>query len=81
MGGIAFSENATAQAPIGHPVREIESEAFSAKNIGAVVDTVASRLEQLYVDADTAKLSAGKLRARLRAGAYATHPTAIGWPS
>lgn len=37
-----------------------------------VVDTVASQLERIYVDADTGRLIANRLRDRLRAGTYDT---------
>jgi hypothetical protein len=37
-----------------------------------VVDTIASQLERVYVDADTGRLIATRLRDRLRAGAYDT---------
>ena len=37
-----------------------------------VVDTVASQLERVYVDADTGRMIANRLRDRLRAGAYDT---------
>ena len=38
----------------------------------AVVDTVASQLERVYVDADTGRMIATRLRDRLRGGAYDT---------
>ena len=47
-----------------------QTPALSAAQRAAVVDTVALRLAERYVDADTGRLIGAVLRSRLRSGAY-----------
>jgi retinol-binding protein 3 len=65
---------ASAQAHTAPPARLASATSLSASDIREVVDTVASQIEEIYVDADTAKLIATRLRAKLQSGAYASAP-------
>ncbi len=49
---------------------EGQSAALTSPVRRDVIDSVAAQVERIYVDADTAKLIAGRLRERQRAGAY-----------
>lgn len=72
----AFSGAAASQARALAPTlagASTPSQELDAKTIRTLVDTVSRQIEQLYVDADTAKLIAQVLRASLAKGAY-DHP-------
>ncbi|GLC24488.1 S41 family peptidase [Roseisolibacter agri] len=62
--GAVLPGPACAQAPAATPL--------SAAARAEVIDALAGQLARLYVDADTARLIADRLRGRLRAGAYDT---------
>jgi hypothetical protein len=49
-----------------------QAASLTASDRREVVDTVAAQLERIYVDADTGRMIATRLRDRLRAGAYDT---------
>lgn len=66
--------NALAQSHAPPPARLASATSLSASDIRDVVDTVATQIEEIYVDADTAKLIAKQLRAKLQSGAYAGAP-------
>jgi len=70
FGVAALSRSVSAQAA---PGSEIPLDPAIRRE---VVDTVAAQIARLYVDADTARLIAGRLRDRARSGAYdsATDP-------
>jgi hypothetical protein len=58
----------------GNPRTARAQEALSAAVRRDVVDTVASQIERIYVDADTGRMIAARLRARLSEGAYDAAP-------
>lgn len=69
--GVLFArQQATAQSATDTPAKTASAHALDSKMVRALVDTVSSQIEQLYVDADTAKLIAQALRSRLVQSAY-----------
>ncbi|MDF1505976.1 S41 family peptidase, partial [Roseisolibacter sp. H3M3-2] len=57
---------------VAAPVGAQQPAPLTAAARAEVIDTVAARMARMYVSADTARLIADRLRARLRAGAYDT---------
>lgn len=73
-GALAPGQRAAAQTSGVSQTRASAATSLSARDVSDLVDTVASQIDRMYVDVDTAKLIAGKLRASLRSGAYSSAP-------
>jgi hypothetical protein len=73
-GALALGQHAATQTSSVSSTRASAATSLSARDVSDLVDTVASQIERMYVDVDTAKLIAGKLRASVRSGVYSNAP-------
>ena len=74
ISGILLHATLTASVVLTLTARRIAAQAttLTADVRREVIDTVANQLERVYVDADTGRMIANRLRERLRAGIYDT---------
>ena len=74
ISGILLHATLTASVVLTSTARQIAAQAttLTADVRREVIDTVANQLERVYVDADTGRMIANRLRERLRAGIYDT---------
>jgi hypothetical protein len=67
---LSGAERVISQTPGETPARIDAAHVLDTTMVRTLVDTVASQIERLYVEADTAVRIANTLRARFKAGAY-----------